>query len=186
LPPYLTVRRTLRPRRPEDDSHMGFTRRCVGDLGDNCALVSGRDLFLLPDPGAEMLRHIAVRFSLPSGWKAVTTWAAGRGNRLADLRGSSPAEQMISATVGLGPFHERTFRLGDTRFTLAFHSGIPPTQEEQAVVQLTRVARYVHGLFGRDLGRSYVTIIAPPAPSGDEIAGEGSATGQGQTFSPLT
>ena len=186
LPGSLTVRYRVTPGKREGDSHMGFTGRCFGYVGDKFALVSGRDLFLLPDPGAEMLRHIAVRFSLPSGWKAVTTWEGGRGNRLADLRGSSPAEQMISATVGLGPFHERTFRLGDTRFTLAFHSGIPSSQEEQAVLQLTRVARYVHGLFDRDLGPSYVTIIVPPAPSGDEIAGEGSATGQGQTFSPLT
>ena len=186
LPPSLTVRYRVTPGRREGDSHMGFTGRCFGYVGEQFALVSGRELFLLPDPGAEAIRHIEVRFSLPSGWKAATTWESGRDNRLVDLRGSSPAEQMISATVGLGPFHERTFRLGDTRFTLAFPNGIPPSREEQAVVQLTGVARYVHRLFGRDLGRSYMTIIVPTAPSGDEIAGEGSATGQGQTFSPLT
>ena len=186
LPPSLTVRYRVTPGRREGDSHMGFTGRCFGYVGEQFALVSGREIFLLPDPGAEAIRHIEVRFSLPSGWKAATTWESGRDNRLVDLRGSSPAEQMISATVGLGPFHERTFRLGDTRFTLAFPNGIPPSQEEQAVVQLTGVARYVHRLFGRDLGRSYMTIIVPTAPSGDEIAGEGSATGQGQTFSPLT
>src|SRR5437867_2425013 len=169
LPPSLTVRYRVTPGRREGDSHMGFTGRCFGYVGEQFALVSGREIFLLPDPGAEAIRHIEVRFSLPSGWKAATTWESGRDNRLVDLRGSSPAEQMISATVGLGPFHERTFRLGDTRFILAFPNGIPPSREEQAVVQLTGVARYVHRLFGRDLGRSYMTIIVPTAPSGDEI-----------------
>src|SRR2546422_5255243 len=123
LPPSLTVRYQVLPGRREGDSHMGFTGRCFGYAGSEFALVTGRDLFLLPDPGAEAIRRIAVRFSLPKGWSAIPTWPEERGSsRLENLPGTSAAEEMISGTVGLGQFHERTLRLGGTQFQMAFAS----------------------------------------------------------------
>jgi hypothetical protein len=46
--------------------------------------------------------------------------------------------------------------------------------------------RDLRNLFGRDLGPEYVVVAVPRSPAGDEIRGEGWATGQGQTFVPLT
>src|SRR5204863_2693584 len=102
------------------------------------------------------------------------------------IRGRYAAEHLISAAIGLGRFHERSFQAGATRFRLAFESGIPHDQEEAAAAGLSRVAHFVRDLFGRDLGPSYLTVVVPEARTGDQMTGEGWATGQGQTFAPLT
>jgi hypothetical protein len=100
--------------------------------------------------------------------------------------GGLAAEHLVSAAVGLGRFRFRFFDLGGTRYRLAFEAGIPPEQEDRVASRLESVARYVHGLFGRDLGPEYLVVVVPKAPTGDEIAGEGWGTGQGQTLAPLT
>ncbi len=51
---------------------------------------------------------------------------------------------------------------------------------------LEAATRYLNGIVRRPMGREYVTVILPPSPNGDEIVGEGWATGQGTTLSPLT
>ncbi len=187
LPSSLELRYRVEPGKREGDSHMGFTGRCYGYADSGFAMVTGRELFLLPAGiEADAIRHIDVRFSLPLGWRAITPWACEGDRWIPGIRGRYVAEHLISAAIGLGRFHERPMRLGDTRFVMAFESRIPKDQEEQAVQRLTRVTRYVHDLFGRDLGPSYVTIVAPEASTGDQISGEGWATGQGQTLAPLT
>jgi len=185
LPSSLQLRYRVEPGKREGDSHMGFTGRCFGYADSEFAMVTGRELFLLP-ADADVIRRIEVRFALPQGWDAVTPWTQEGDHWIPGIRGTHVAEHLISAATGLGPFHERSFQAGNTRFRLAFESGIPHDQEETAVARLTRVARYVHDLFGRDLGPSYLTIVVPEAPTGDQISGEGWATGQGQTFVPLT
>ena len=186
LPSSLTVRYRVTPGKREGDSHMGFTGRCFGYAGEAFAMVTGRELFLLPERGADAIHQIEVRFSLPHGWEAVAPWARQRDRWLPGVQGSYAPEHLISAAIGLGRFRERSFQAGATRFRLAFESRTTREQEEQAAARLTRVARYIRDLFGRDLGPSYLTIVVPEAPTGDEIAGEGWATGQGQTLAPLT
>jgi len=145
-----------------------FTGRCFGYVGEQFALVSGRELFLLPDPGAEAIRHIEVRFSLPSGEGARPGIRAGQ--RLVDLRGSSPAEQMISAHRGLGPFHERTFRLGDTDSPwLSRTDSAVPGRTGCRAAHRRRAIRYAVSLPGpRTLVHDDHRGL--PAPSGNEIA----------------
>jgi predicted metalloprotease with PDZ domain len=185
LPPSLTVRYQVAPGNREGDSHVGFTGRCHGFLGKEFGFVLGRNLFLLPQP-AETVDRIEVRFSLPEGWKAVAPWRSEGDRFLPGVGGAPGAEHLVSAAIGLGRFRERSFEVGKTRYTLAFESGIPSDQEERAAEKIEAVARTLHDLFGRDLGPSYLTLVAPRAPTGDEIAGEGWATGQGETLAPMT
>src|SRR5262249_44262709 len=91
-----------------------------------------------------------------------------------------------AAAIGLGRQHERRFDLEGTRYRLAFEVDTPASDEEQAAARLEHVARYVRGLFRRDLGAEYTIVAAPGAPTGDDIAGEGWGTGQGGTLVPLT
>jgi len=93
---------------------------------------------------------------------------------------------LVSASLGLGRFRERSFQAGGTRFRLAFESAIAANEEQDASERLERAAKFVHARFGRDLGPSYTTIIAPDTPEGDEIAGEAWGTGQGRSLAPLT
>ncbi len=185
LPSPLVVRYTITPGAREGDAHMGFTGRCQGYLGNEFGFVTGRDVFLLPDP-AETLRDITVRLDLPERWSAVVPWQKdGEGFR-PGVDGDLAAEHLVSAAIGMGRFRERSFDLGGTRMRLAYAAGIPEDQEARDEAGIEAAARYLHELFGRDLGAEYRVVVLPKAPTGDEIAGEGWGTGQGETLSPLT
>ena len=185
LPDRLTVRYQVAPGAREGDSHMGFTGRCQGYAGGEFDFVTGRNLFLLPQP-AEPIRHIDVRFALPQGWSAVAPWKHDGEVFRPGVDGDLAAEHLVSAAIALGRFRERSFEVGGTRYRLACGSGVAADQEERAAGLIENVARGLRALFGRDLGPEYLTIVAPRAPTGDEIAGEGWATGQGGTLVPMT
>jgi len=185
LPSRVTVRYTIAPGRREGDAHMGFTGRCHGYLGKEFGFVAGRDVFLLPEP-AEAIKDISVRFDLPAGWTAVAPWKKDGEVFRPGVDGDLAAEHLVSAAVGMGRFRERSFEFGKTRIRLAFQSDIPADQEARDEAGIETVGRYVHDLFGRDLGTEYLVVVVPKSPTGDEIAGEGWGTGQGETLSPLT
>jgi len=185
LPSPLMVRYTITPGAREGDAHMGFTGRCQGYLGKEFGFLTGRDVFLLPDP-ADPIRDISVRFVLPQGWSAVVPWQRDGERFRPGVHGDLAAEHLVSAAIGMGRFRERSFDLGATRMRLAFAADIPEDQETRDAAVLETAARYVHDLFGRDLGAEYAVVVLPKAPTGDEIAGEGWGTGQGETLSPLT
>jgi len=185
LPSPITVHYRVHPGKREGDAHMGFTGRCYGYAGERFALVTGRDLFLVPQP-AEALRQIRVSFSLPQGWNAVTPWRPERDHWRTDVGGRLAAEHLISASLGLGHFREHSFQAGRTHFRFAFESSIEANEQRDASERLQRAAEFVHAQFGRDLGPTYTTIIAPDTPDGDEIVGEAWGTGQGRSLAPIT
>jgi len=163
LPSSVTIRYGVQPGKREGDAHVGFTGRCYGYSGERFALVTGRDLFLVPQP-AEAIGRIRVGFSLPQGWSAFTPWLPEGDHWRTDVHGRLAAEHLISASLGLGRFRERSFQAGRTRFRFAFESSIGTREERDASEQLQRAVDYVRARFGRDLGPSYTTIIAPDTP----------------------
>jgi hypothetical protein len=185
LPGSITVRYTASPGNREGDSHMGFTGRCHGYVGDDFGFVTGRMVFLLPEP-VEKVERIAVRFALPDGWTAVVPWRRDGDLWRPGVDGRLAGEHLVASAIGLGRFRERSFEVGATRYRLAFESGVTPPEEAEAAARLETVARYLRGLFGHDLGPEYLTVVVPKALTRDEIVGEGWATGQGQTLAPMT
>ncbi len=186
LPARLSVSYLVAPGSREGDSHMGFTGRCQGYLGPEFGFVTGRELFLLPEP-AEKISGIQVRFApLPEGWQAIVPWARAGEGYAPGVDGRAAGEHLIAAAIGLGRFRERSFKLGATNFRLFFEASIGAEDEGRTAPRIEAAARYLHDLFRRDLGPEYAAVLLPRAPTGDEIAGEGWATGQGQTFVPLT
>jgi cytochrome c554/c'-like protein len=185
IPGTVTLRYRVRPGHREGDEHVGFTGRCFGHLGRDFGLVTGRGLFLLPE-GAESIQRISVHFTLPPGWTAIAPWSRRSDAWWTDVNGQDAAEHLISATVGLGRFHDHSIRIAGTTYRFAFESRLPKGQEDLALARLGRAARYLHARFGRDLGTSYVTIAVPESRDGDEILGESWGTGQGQTLVPLS
>src|SRR5436309_2244627 len=185
LPSQVIVRYTITPGTREGDAHMGFTGRCHGYLGKEFGFVAGRDVFLLPEP-AEAIKDISVRFDLPAGWTAVAPWKRDGEVFRPGVDGDLTAEHLVSAAIGLGRYRERSFDLGNTRVRLAFQSDIPGDQETRDAAGIEAVAGYVPDLFRRALGAEYRVVVVPKSPTGDEIAGEGWGTGQGETLSPLT
>jgi hypothetical protein len=69
VPRRVLVSYRVSPGRDEGDAHIGSTGRCFGYLGPDFGLVTGRNVFLLPD-NAEAIGSLEVHFSLPWGWSA--------------------------------------------------------------------------------------------------------------------
>jgi len=185
LPPRIQVRYRADPSVRQGDEHVGYSGVCFGYLGGRFGVATGRSLFLLP-VSDEPTRDIRVRFSLPPGWRAETPWRSDGDAFRPGIEGRFADEHLIASTVGFGSFSERSISIGRTRYRFAYETGIPGAVEDSAIGSLERAARSVHALFGRDLGREYVTVVVPAAPDGDEIHGESWAQGQGGTFSPMT
>jgi hypothetical protein len=93
---------------------------------------------------------------------------------------------LIASTLAFGRFSERSISVGRTRYRFAYETGRPGAVDDSAIGSLERATRTVQALFGRDLGRDYVTVVLPATPDGNEIHGEAWAGGQGGTLSPMT
>src|SRR5262249_24182219 len=96
------------PNVREGDDHLGYTGVRAGYLGARFGLVTGRGLFLLPQPATDV-RDVRVRFLLPDGWRAVTPWRSSGDAWRTDLAGRFAAEHLIAATLGWGAFREHRF-----------------------------------------------------------------------------
>jgi hypothetical protein len=186
IPPKIAVRYHVSVGRHEGDAHIGFTGRCFGYLGPEFGMVTGRDIFLLPE-GAESLRRIEVGFSLPAGWRPETPWRQAHNAWIVDAGRGSAAEHLGASTIGLGRFREQTFSVGRTRVCLAF---VEPVADAAAVKRTEQAVRsattYIREVFGRDIGPEYTVLIAPETPDGCDIAGGGWASGQGRTLVPVS
>ncbi len=186
LPSRVRIQYRVDPNVREGDAHVGFSGVRYGYLGPEFGVITGRNLFLLSTGHDQPSRDIQVRFSLPAGWRAVTPWRpAGDGFR-PGLGGRFADEHLIASTLAFGRFSERSISIGRTRYRFACETGHPGAVADSAIGSLERAARSVRALFGRDLGRDYVTVVVPATPDGGEIHGEAWAQGQGGTLSPIT
>ena len=183
LPYRIRVHYRVDPDIREGNDHVGFSGIRYGYVGERFAAIGGRNLFLLP-VGGKTPRSIRVRFSLPTGWMAVTPWPRRGDAFRPGLDGRYTEEHLIASTLAFGPFTERRVALGRTRYRFAFLAGTPDSTATLAALE--SAAGTVRSILGRDLGPDYVTAILPPTPDGSDIHGEPWATGQGGTLAPIT
>jgi len=185
LPKSLSVSYRVHPGARQGNAHLGFTGRRFGYIGRDFCFATGRQLFLLPQQETSA-RDIRVEFALPAGWQPVTQWERHRQSWAPGLDGAYTTEHLISASVGFGKFAGQSFRVGKTAYQVCFPQTIPDAKADDIRRHLETVARQVQALFGRDLGRTYLTIALPESPDQGEIIGEAWATGQSLTLSPLS
>ncbi|HEY3216850.1 MAG TPA: multiheme c-type cytochrome [Candidatus Eisenbacteria bacterium] len=185
LPPRLLVHYQVRPGARYGDSHTGYVGRCFGYLDGRFGLLNGQNLFLIPR-GLGTPARVSVRFVLPAGWTIVAPWMQRGGAYWPGVNGCYVEEHLVSGVVVVGRFHERSLALDETRYRLAYESGISHDDEERATRAIERVVRYVHSVVPGHGPREYVAAIVSTAPFGDDIEGGGWAVGQGGTLAPVT
>jgi hypothetical protein len=181
----IRVRYSVAPTRREGNGHTGFTGKSFGEVGPDAAFFSGRQVFLVPEP-AEEFRRAVVEIRPLSGLEVAALWRQEGLRWLPGIGGRFVAEDLISSAVAFGKFRERALVVGKTRYRFSFDSRIAPRDERIAMERYTRVVHYLHGLFRRDLGESYRTIVVPATRSGDDLTGDGWANGQAGTLVPAT
>jgi len=185
LPNTIRVRYSVAPTRREGNSHTGFTGKSFGEVGPGAAFFGGREVFLVPEPAARLARAVVEIRPMP-GSGVATLWRQDRSRWVPGIGGRFVAEDLVSSAIAFGTFRERGLVVGKTRYRFWFDSRISPSEERVALERCARVVRYLHGLFHRDLGPSYRTIVVPVARSGDDLTGEGWANGQAGTLVPAT
>jgi cytochrome c554/c'-like protein len=181
----IRVRYSVAPGKREGNSHTGFTGNSFGEVVPGAAFFSGRQVFLVPEP-AEGLRRAVVEVRPSPGMDVATLWKQKGSRWLPGNGGRYVAEDLISSPIAFGAFRDRALIVGKTRYRFSFDSRIAPNDERIAMERYARVVRYLHGLFRRDLGTSYRTIVVPITGSGDDLTGDGWADGQGGTLVPAT
>jgi hypothetical protein len=185
VPSTIAVRYVVSPGRRQGDEHLGYTGVRLGYQGERFTFASGRQLFLLPD-SPEKISTIRVQFDLPQGWSSVTPWRERRGQWTTGIGGKYAAEDLISASIGMGLFRGVSFKPGRTRYQLYFDARTPDREVRRASVAMKRAATFLERTLGQHLGSTYVVLALPESPEGEEISGEAWAGGQGRTLVPIT
>jgi hypothetical protein len=185
LPSRVRVHYSVAPTKREGNDHTGFSGVSFGEVTPRRAFFVGRNVFLLPEPSVNV-RRIVVRFHAAKGWLGAAPWMRVGSEWRPGVNGHFASEDLIASSVGIGRFRERSFRLGRTSFRFLVEASVDRETERLTLLRLRRVVRYVHGLFGRDLGGTYTTVLMPRSQCGDDLVGEGWASGQGGTLAPPT
>lgn len=181
----IRIRYSVAPTRREGNSHTGFTGVSFGEIGPDAAFFGGREVFLVPEPAARLKRAV-VELRPMLGMSVATLWRPEGAHWRPGIEGRFVAEDLVSSAIAFGIFRERNLRVGKTNYRFSFDSRISRSDEAAALDRYERVIRYLHGLFRRDLGATYRTIVVPVARSGDDLTGDSWADGQGATLTPAT
>ena len=96
----------------------GMKARFVyGYLGSEFGLVSGRNLFLVPN---EKIKNIKVTFKMPQSWGIITPWkeTTRRNTFLVDGTEGRGKEFLINSVIGIGSFTEITKEIKGTKVSV--------------------------------------------------------------------
>src|SRR5262249_51005514 len=165
----------------EGDAHQGYSGRQYGIVSPDLVFFTGRQVFLIPR-SREPIERVSVGVVAPPGREVFTPWRWSGDTWHPGVRGIHAMDDLLAGTVGIGRFHVPPASIGRTRIDYAFPASPPADIEEKAFGALSAAARYVSERFGRDLGPTYRTLVLDKTAEGDELVGDGWATGQGRTL----
>lgn len=182
----LQVAYQVRPGTPIGGGHGKHPMYASGYLGVDFGLVSGRNLFLVPDAP---LGDVRVRVQAPAGWSAVSTWPQedeGPPHFRPRLYQTRTPEDLVNGMIGLGSFrvHEKTVE--STPVRIFVYAGWPEAYGRQLAERSFALYEYVSQLFAAPIADPYTLIFAPRTPDGLNIQTFATAHGQGREMQPDT
>ena len=153
----------VQPGRPIGGGHGRHSTEVSGYLGEDFHLVSGRNLFLVPDGP---LDHIAVSIQGPEGWAVETTWNAAEGEAgpyEPRLYGTG-LEDLVNGAVAMGALTAREMTIGTAPVRVVLYDGWSSARQEE----LTRKAWSLYEYMTRALqapGQGTRCVLAVPSSS---------------------
>jgi len=171
------VRYSVRPGPVEEVRMAGPTGYRFGHLDPQYALVSGRQLLLLPTDPAP--RHIDVEFRLPAGWRLDVPWRARRTtNRFAyRIAGREASARALDAVLAAGELDTRN--VGSFRVTVA--RALPESLRARAVHRAETLENQLSEIFGARR-RPFGLILVPTERNGMLISVPPGADGIAQSL----
>jgi hypothetical protein len=169
-------RYAVEPGAPIGDVMHGSQGRRFGWLDASGALLSGRNLFLLPG-WHDALASVRVRFVLPAGWRLMGTLPLA--GEVAEVRGApTAAHVVVSSIIGAGRFQLETRAHGRWALHVAAREDLDPDVRAAA----TEAAWAGYRDLVRRLGEpaaDYQLVLAPVPPDGSMILLPPAPGGQG-------
>ncbi len=151
-----------------------------GYLDARGALLSGRNLFLLPS-WYDSISDVRLTFRLPPGWKTYGTLTEGEQaiRRTGVGRG---AAEMVEGIFGLGAFSEKTARISGDTLRLFARSDLPEGLQSEVFEAARKAFVYLSSTMG-SLGHDYSIVVQPTPADGSMIQVSPSSGGQGSEMS---
>jgi predicted metalloprotease with PDZ domain len=161
----------------------------VGYLDKRFGLVSGNSLFLFPDEWSGMER-VALRFTLPQGWKAVCPWKEEGGVFVVKKDDYPSSLKMLhvlgQAVIGFGDFRVDQKEIRGFNIMIYTFAGWPQAYASAVCEQVFALADYQLRLFDIDKKWDYAVIFVPRAQDGQRVFGGCGSLGQGFEMSQVT
>lgn len=154
-----------------------------GYMCDRFALVSGRNLFLLPDNQVSSAR---VRFVVPNDWDISVPWDLLGGWFVPKSVPSNLKEELVNTAIALGLLERRTERIGETDVDVCIYKGWEGKIKQRIYDTAFLIYNSVHDLFGGGGTGKYVFNFVPKTDDDIVINVSSWSTSQGSEMVPIT
>ncbi len=154
-----------------------------GYMNANFALVSGRNLFLLPDASID---SAYVNFSLPNNWQIAIPWPEKQGGYMPNIHSAHLKDELMNATISLGLLECETRTINNVRVSSYVYKGWDRVTKDNIVEMSFSAYRSVQELFGGDGDGDYVFSFVPKTSEGMSIYSSHWSNSQGLPMYPPT
>ena len=154
-----------------------------GYMCDRFALVSGRNIFLLPtDP----ISSARMRFDVPKGWEISVPWDPLDGWFAPSAGPSDLKAELVNTAIALGFLERRTRRIGDTDVLVCVFKDWDDKTKRRIYQAAFSIYDSVQDLFGGGGTGRYVFNFVPKTDDDIVINASAWSTSQGSEMVPIT
>ena len=175
----------VQPGRPIGGGHGRHATEVNGYLGEDFHLVSGRNLFLVPEG---RLEHVTVSVRPPEGWAVETTWNAVESEagpyepRLYD----TGLEDLVNGAVALGALTAREMTIGAAPVRVVLYDGWSSARQEELARRAWSLYEYMTRALQAPVPEPYTVILTPKTADGMNIHIPSTSYGQAGEMEPAT
>jgi predicted metalloprotease with PDZ domain len=177
----------VKPGLPIGGGHGKSPGAVNGYLGQDFGLLSGRNLFLVPEAP---LGRVSVRIEAPSGWNVATTWPQASEDdrtlfqpRIYDTRGP---EDLVNGAVGLGALVSYEKEVRGAPVQVFMYAKWPEEERRTLAEKSFALYAYITDVFAAPVEDPYTLIFTPRTAEGLEIRTFSMGHGQGRPMGPAT
>lgn len=154
-----------------------------GYMNDQFALISSRNLFLLPELNINQIR---AKFELPSGWVLGEQWEKKEGWLVPSVESEYLKEEFINANFVMGLLDHKSRKIGDTEVSVFVFQEWNQNQKEKLYETAFTLYKEAASVFNAEGSGKYIFGFVPETNEGLEIFTTENSFSQGLAMSPPT
>ena len=181
----LRVEYKVRPGRPVGGGHGRHPKMVSGYLGEDFHLVSGRNLFLVPQG---WLEHVTVSVRSPEGWAVETTWneVEGEAGTYEPRLYGTGREDLVNGAVAMGALTARDSTIGAAPVRVVMYDRWSSPRQEELAGKVWSLYEYMTKAMQAPVPEPYTVILTPKTADGLNIHMPGTSHGQAMEMEPAT